>query len=265
MPGSDSLTQMLFARAQALGHIRLARGVVGKTSIVAGIVFLVLGGVAWRMPTDVLFTFGVILLLGFCVHCRHAMVCTPASGTGPLGGCRNYPISAARDGGKGRYRITEVAFDCAPAGSAGDPGGKMSHRIYYIGIRWEPYPAVLQVETVDRVLAPFGDWIRLNGLTWFLSTSNLSAQIYENLRVALTSAEHILVIALDPTDRFGWAPQWIWDWIDSQRKEPPKTLAGILGQAPTAIGIGGQQPSRSGIAPQSSLGGGILGAKRSGP
>jgi hypothetical protein len=68
MPGSDSLTQMLFARAQALGHIRLARGVVGKTSIVAGIVFLVLSGVAWRMPTDVLFTFGVILLLGFFAY-----------------------------------------------------------------------------------------------------------------------------------------------------------------------------------------------------
>ena len=53
---------------QALGHIRLAHGVVGKTSIVAGIVFLVLGGITWRLPVDSLFLFGGMIAAGFFVY-----------------------------------------------------------------------------------------------------------------------------------------------------------------------------------------------------
>jgi len=53
---------------QALGHIRLAHGVVGKTSIVAGIVFLVLGGIALRLAPDLLFAFAAMLLLAFLLY-----------------------------------------------------------------------------------------------------------------------------------------------------------------------------------------------------
>lgn len=64
----NDFAQALLARAQALGHIRLARGVVGKASIVAGIVFLVLGSIAWRMPPDLLFPFAGVFLLALFAY-----------------------------------------------------------------------------------------------------------------------------------------------------------------------------------------------------
>jgi hypothetical protein len=57
----------ILARMQALGHIRLARGVVGKTSIVAGLVVVVLGTIAWRLPAESLFLFAGLLILFFFV------------------------------------------------------------------------------------------------------------------------------------------------------------------------------------------------------
>jgi len=68
MADGDELTRTLLTRMQALGHIRLARGVVGKTSIVAGIVFLVLGGIAWRIDDALLFAFGAMLLFAFFLY-----------------------------------------------------------------------------------------------------------------------------------------------------------------------------------------------------
>ena len=63
----DNLIPDILTRMQALGHIRLAHGVVGKTSIVAGIVFLVLGAIALRLPTDSLFPFGGVII-GCLLH-----------------------------------------------------------------------------------------------------------------------------------------------------------------------------------------------------
>jgi hypothetical protein len=51
---------------QALGHIRLARGVVGKASVVAGIALLVLGGISWRIDVGLLpIMVGAVLIAFF--------------------------------------------------------------------------------------------------------------------------------------------------------------------------------------------------------
>ncbi|HEY8871640.1 MAG TPA: hypothetical protein VIM52_01310 [Stellaceae bacterium] len=53
---------------QDLGHIRLAHGVVGKASVVAGIALLVLGGIAWRIDASLLLIMAGIILLTFLVY-----------------------------------------------------------------------------------------------------------------------------------------------------------------------------------------------------
>jgi hypothetical protein len=64
----DDPTRTLLARMQALGHIRLAHGVVGKTSVVTGLALLVLAGIAWRVSTDLLLVMGGMVLLIFFVY-----------------------------------------------------------------------------------------------------------------------------------------------------------------------------------------------------
>lgn len=53
---------------QAIGHIRLARGVVGKASVVAGITLLVLGAIAWRIDAGLLLIMTGAVLLAFFAY-----------------------------------------------------------------------------------------------------------------------------------------------------------------------------------------------------
>jgi hypothetical protein len=112
----------------------------------------------------------------------------------------------------------------------------MSNRVYYIGIRWEP--PIPRVQSVEKALDPLGDWVRFNESTWFLSTDHLSRELYEALGKSLPSEATVLVIAVDPKDRFGWAPDWLWEWIDGQRSDPPKTAAAILSAREPTMAIG---------------------------
>ncbi len=119
----------------------------------------------------------------------------------------------------------------------------MSHRVYYIGIRWNQ--RIPRVDAVERTLDPLGDWIRFNELTWFLSTTQPQSKLREALQGVLATDETLLVVALDPKERFGLAPQWVWDWLDSQRQESPRTLAEIVGHGPP-VGTLGDRRSFSG-------------------
>ena len=62
------LDRTLLARMQALGHIRLAHGVVGKASVVAGIVLLALGAIAMRVDSDLLLVMAGVVVLVFFVY-----------------------------------------------------------------------------------------------------------------------------------------------------------------------------------------------------
>jgi hypothetical protein len=61
------------ARMQALGHIRLARGVVGKISVVAGIALLALFGIAMRGGTDLLLAMGGMILTALSLYLGAAL------------------------------------------------------------------------------------------------------------------------------------------------------------------------------------------------
>jgi hypothetical protein len=112
----------------------------------------------------------------------------------------------------------------------------MTHRVYYIGVRWGDEPD--GTGPVEKALDGLGDWLRFNSYTWFLSTEYSARELYETLERGLLRNEMVLVIALDPKDRFGLAPPWIWEWIDGQRREPPVSAASILARGQSGIGGG---------------------------
>jgi len=112
----------------------------------------------------------------------------------------------------------------------------MERRVYYIGVRWNR--RVPAIDRVELVLDPLGDWIRFNDSTWFLSTTEPQATLSASLQEILAEDQTLLVIALNPKDRFGLAPQWVWDWIDSQRGPTPRTVAEIVGQGPPIGDLG---------------------------
>jgi hypothetical protein len=66
MKGPADFNRTLLSRMQALGRIRLARGVVGKARVVAGIALLALSAISWRIEARfLLWVVGAVLLLFF--------------------------------------------------------------------------------------------------------------------------------------------------------------------------------------------------------
>jgi len=114
----------------------------------------------------------------------------------------------------------------------------MNHRVFYIGIKWAREhiraPETIRASQIERVLEPLGDWVRFDGHTWFLSTECSAEDIYNGVKKTMASVgpfdDLLLVIKLDPRERFGWAPQWIWDWLDGQRQNPPRKAVEIIGE-----------------------------------
>jgi len=82
----------------------------------------------------------------------------------------------------------------------------MSRKIYYIGIGWDPLVNQIWPSSIDKILDPIGDWMRLNDKTWFCSTSFSSVERYELIHERLPQLNSILIIALDPTSASVWHP-----------------------------------------------------------
>jgi len=114
----------------------------------------------------------------------------------------------------------------------------MTHKVFYVGIKWAREhlrsPEAVRVTQIERDLDPLGDWVRFDSHTWFLSAECSTQDIYDKLKASLASVgpfdDLLLVIKLDPSERFGWAPQWIWDWLDGQRQDPPRKAVEIIGE-----------------------------------
>jgi hypothetical protein len=97
----------------------------------------------------------------------------------------------------------------------------MPNRVYFVGIRWVDTP--INAALIDGLLNSIGDWIRYNGMTWFLSTEKSAGEIYEILRHHLKVGDSTVVVAMDPSDYQGWAATWIWDWFADKNKKSRTT------------------------------------------
>lgn len=104
----------------------------------------------------------------------------------------------------------------------------MTNRVYYVGVGWKAFAPPPGVTYVDNILGTAGDWVRLNDWTWLCSTTLSSEEIYRRFQDYMGWLDRLVVVALDPSDRYGLAPDWVWEWIDGQRQTPPKTAASII-------------------------------------
>ena|SRR5581483_11147922 len=117
---ADDLPRTLLSRIGTLGHIRLARGVVGKASVIAGIGLLVLGGISVRIdPGLLLIMAGAVVLLFFGYLAAVLWVCAQTPGAGAVGSSRNHPISPTGDRKRAARPAARPCHDTDAAGHAG--------------------------------------------------------------------------------------------------------------------------------------------------
>lgn len=95
----------------------------------------------------------------------------------------------------------------------------MAFRAYSINIRWVKTPMnVVALEAALTNSMAGGDWVRFSGFTYFIWTQISAEKISGIVRTVLKEKEDtVLVAAVDLTDCNGWAPGWIWDWLNERR------------------------------------------------
>lgn len=61
-----------------------------------------------------------------------------------------------------------------------------------------------------------GDWWHYLDSTWIIKTNlTSSSQIWPYLVEHITTTDRLLIIKIDPDDKWGWLSQDAWDWLNS--------------------------------------------------
>lgn len=88
------------------------------------------------------------------------------------------------------------------------------HKLYIVLVRWVGVP--LNPPAVDNILTEQGEWIRFNSFTWFLWTDASPMAINQALLTKLGQESSIIIASLETRAAVGWAPKWIWDWLNDK-------------------------------------------------
>jgi hypothetical protein len=89
----------------------------------------------------------------------------------------------------------------------------------------EGLPKVRELEPAFNFLAP--DWMRYSPTNWIVWTPRPVSDFLYGLKPLIGASDSILIVKIDMSDRNGWQPKWVWEWIDRKRQlgpPPPPAL-----------------------------------------
>ena len=89
-------------------------------------------------------------------------------------------------------------------------------KIFVVTLRWIDTP--FNPEMIDSILANRGDWLRWNGWTWLVATNFSSTDLRTALMQRLTFNDGLIIAQVVTTELEGWAPKWVWDWIQERSR-----------------------------------------------
>jgi hypothetical protein len=109
----------------------------------------------------------------------------------------------------------------------------------------EGIPKVQELEPLFNALAP--DWIRYSPNCWIVWTARPASDFMYALKNMVGQSDSFLIVKLDMSERNGWQPQWIWEWVDKKRTLgpppppalPPPDFATLFGNNPSPGLLGG--------------------------
>jgi hypothetical protein len=93
----------------------------------------------------------------------------------------------------------------------------MNNKTFVILLRWvSPLNAKL-----DTIQAQFGGvigasaWLRFSHDAYLLKTNPFvtAPQIHTAIDLKQAELEQILIFEVDKNSRYGWCPEWVWEWI----------------------------------------------------
>jgi hypothetical protein len=88
----------------------------------------------------------------------------------------------------------------------------------------EGIPKVQELEPLFNALAP--DWIRYSPNCWIVWTARPASDFLYAIKPLIGQSDSVLMVKIDMSERNGWQPQWVWEWMDKKRQlgPPPPPL-----------------------------------------
>lgn len=110
----------------------------------------------------------------------------------------------------------------------------MNERFLHISFTFNEGPKVQELVRVFDAATP--DWIRYSPNCWIVWTARPASDLMYLLKPLLDVTDAMFIVKLDMTDRNGWQPTWIWEWMDRRRElgpppppaPPPSDLASLF-------------------------------------
>ena len=87
-------------------------------------------------------------------------------------------------------------------------------KLYVVSIRWVGLQKTK--DDLKDVFEMIGDWLYFSNQSWLVWTDKETFAIYQILSPHLSQQDAEIIFEVLPGTRFGYAPKWVWDWIDQR-------------------------------------------------
>jgi hypothetical protein len=84
----------------------------------------------------------------------------------------------------------------------------------HIAFKWSAAPKTTELEATFNQAV---DWLRYTPNCWIVWTTSSAQKWFERLKPHLGASDHMFICRLDVTERNGWLPKWLWEWLGKQR------------------------------------------------
>ena len=75
--------------------------------------------------------------------------------------------------------------------------------------------SITNYQSLFVAIKSVGPWWHYLDSTWIVKTNLNSQQIWNILGQHLLRNDHILVVKIDNSDKWGWLPQDAWNWLNT--------------------------------------------------
>ncbi len=87
-------------------------------------------------------------------------------------------------------------------------------KFLHIAFNFRGPTKVSELEPIFNVAV---DWLRYAPNCWIVWTTSDAGKWFSRLKPKLGPDDTMLIIRVDPNERNGWLPKWIWEWLQQKR------------------------------------------------